>query len=227
MLTPIFWNAYNASHHPTVMTMMKFYFTPGSCSTGIHILLEELDLVFEAHIVNLLSGTQHTPEYLTINPKATIPTLVLNDGTAITEFQAIAYWLARSFPKPKLLPGDPDGDARVIELMDYVVGTLHGQGFTRIFTMDKFSPNEADYEAVKAQGMDIVKRGFATINDKLSPQGYVMGTFSIADAALFYVEFWADKIGIALPEHCLNHYQLMLTRPAVRRVLMEEGYRLD
>ena len=227
MLTPIFWNAYNASHHPTVMTMMKFYFTPGSCSTGIHILLEELDLVFEAHIVNLLTGTQHTPEYLAINPKATIPTLVLNNGTALTEFQAIAYWLARSFPKPKLLPGDPEGDARVIELMDYVVGTLHGQGFTRIFTTDKFSPNEADYEAVKAQGMDIVKRGFAIVNDKLSPQGYVMGAFSIADAALFYVEFWADKIGIALPEHCLNHYQLMLTRPAVRRVLMEEGYRLD
>ena len=111
--------------------------------------------------------------------------------------------------------------------MDYVVGTLHGQGFTRIFTTDKFSPNEADYEAVKAQGMDIVKRGFAIVNDSLSPQGYVMGAFSIADAALFYVEFWADKIGIALPEHCLNHYQLMLTRPVVRRVLMEEGYRLD
>ena len=227
MLTPIFWNADNASHHLTEKTMMKFYFTPGSCSTGIHILLEELDLVFEAHIVNLLSGTQHTPEYLAINPKATIPTLVLNDGTALTEFQAIAYWLARSFPKPKLLPGDPEGDARVIELMDYVVGTLHGQGFTRIFTTDKFSPNEADYEAVKAQGMDIVKRGFSIVNDSLSPQGYVMGAFSIADAALFYVEFWADKIGIALPEHCLNHYQLMLTRPAVRRVLMEEGYRLD
>ena len=207
--------------------MMKFYFTPGSCSTGIHILLEELDLVFEAHIVNLLAGTQNTPEFLAINPKATIPTLVLDNGTALTEFQSIASWLACSFPKPKLLPGDTDGDARVIELMDYVVGTLHGQGFTRIFTTDKFSPNEADYEAVKAQGMDIVKRGFANINDKLSPQGYVMGAFSIADAALFYVEFWADKIGIALPEHCLNHYRLMLTRPAVRRVLMEEGYRLD
>ncbi len=227
MSTPIFWNADNASHHPTVMTMMKLYLTPGSCSTGIHILLEELDLVFEAHIVNLLAGTQHTPEYLSINPKATIPTLVRNDGTALTEFQAIAYWLARSFHKPKLLPGDPEGDARVIELMDYVVGTLHGQGFARIFTTDKFAPSPADYEAVKAQGMEMVKRGFAIINDSLSPQGYAIGAFSIADAALFYVEFWADKIGIALPEQCLNHYRLMLTRPVVRRVLMEEGYRLD
>jgi len=44
---------------------------------------------------------------------------------------------------------------------------------------------------------------------------------------LFYVEFWADKIGIFLPENCLNHYRLMLTRPVVRQVLMEEGYRPD
>jgi len=203
---------------------MKFYLTPGSCSTGIHILLEELELVFEAHIVNLLAGTQNTPEYLALNPKATIPTLVRNDGSALTEFQAIAYWLARSYPKAKLLPGDPDSDALVIELMDYVVGTLHGQGFTRIFTTDRYTSNEADFEAVKAQGVDIVNRGFAIINDSLQPQGYVMGAFTIADAALFYVEFWADKIGISLPENCLNHYRLILTRPVVRRVLMEEGY---
>jgi glutathione S-transferase len=204
---------------------MKFYFTPGSCSTGIHILLEELELVFEAHLVNLVAGTQHTQAYLAVNPKATIPTLIRNDGTALTEFQAIAYWLARSFPKVKLMPGDPDGDARVIELMDYVVGTIHGQGFTRIFTTDKFSPNESDHEAIKTQGMEIVKRSFRIVNDSLSPQGYAIGAFSIADAALFYVEFWADKIGIELPEHCLNHYHLMFTRPAVRQVLLEEGYR--
>ena len=206
---------------------MKLYMTPGSCSTGIHILLEELDLVFEAHLVNLMAGNHTTPEYLAINPKATIPTLVRNDGSALTEFQAIAYWLARNYPKAKLLPGDPDGDAHVIELMDYVVGTIHGQGFARIFTTDKFTANAADIEAVKAQGIDIVNRAFTVVNASLPPQGYAAGAFSIADAALFYVEFWADKTGVPLPEQCLNHYRLMLTRPAVRRVLMEEGYRID
>lgn len=206
---------------------MKLYLTPGSCTTGIHILMEELDLVFEAHPVNLMNGDHNRPEYLALNPKATIPTLVRNDGSALTEFQAIAYWLARSYPKAKLLPGDPDGDARVIELMDYAVGTIHGQGFARIFTTDKFALREADFEAVKAQGMDIVNRAFAIVNDSLSAQGYVIDSFSIADAALFYVEFWADKIGILLPENCLRHYRLMLERPVVRGVLMEEGYRLD
>ena len=51
------------------------------------------------------------------------------------------------------------------------------------------------------------------------------GAFSIADAALFYVEFWADKTGMELPPNCLAHYQRMRARPAVHRVLREEGYR--
>jgi glutathione S-transferase len=206
---------------------MKLYMTPGSCSTGIHILLEELDLVFEAHLVNLLAGDHTAPEYLAINPKATIPILVRNDGSALTEFPAIAYWLARSYPKAKLLPDDMDGEARAIELMSYVVGTIHGQGFARIFTTDKFTVNAADSETVKAQGLDIVNKAFAVVNVLLPPQGYALGAFSIADAALFYVEFWADKTGVVLPENCLAHYRLMLTRPVVRRVLMEEGYRVD
>jgi len=205
---------------------MKLYMTPGSCSTGIHILLEELDLVFEAYLVNLMAGDHTQPDYLAINPKATIPTLVRNDGTALTEFQAIAYWLARSYPKARLLPGDADGDARALELMAYVVGTVHGQGFARLFTTDKFAINTADSEAVKAQGWGIAEQAFAVINAALPPQGYALGAFSIADAALFYVEFWADKIGMPLPEKCLAHYRLMLTRPVVRRVLQEEGYRV-
>jgi len=204
---------------------MKFYMTPGSCSTGIHILLEELELPFEAHIVNLPAGDHLKPEYRAINPKSTIPTLVRDDGTPLTEFQAIAWWLARKYPKARLLPGDPDGDARVLETMDYAVGTIHGQGFTRIFTTTNFTPNQADHEAVQARGRDIVEKGFAIMNDALAGQDYVAGQFSIADAALFYVEFWADKIGIGLPEHCQAHYQRLRARPVVQRVLREEGYR--
>lgn len=200
--------------------------TPGSCSTGIHILLEELELPFEVYLVNLMAGDQHKSEYLAINPKATIPTLVRDDGTAITEFQAIAWWLARRYPMAKLLPEDIDGETRVIEALDYVVGTIHGQGYTRIFTTSNYSTNEAEDEAIQARGREIVSTGFAVMNEVLADKDYVAGHFSIADAALFYVEFWADKIKLELPSNCLAHYQRMLQRPAVRRVLMEEGYRV-
>jgi len=206
---------------------MKFHMTPGSCSTGIHILLEELELPFEVYLVNLMAGDQFKPEYLAINPKATIPTLVRDDGSSITEFQAIAWWLARRYPKAKLLPEDIDGEMRVIEIMDYVVGTIHGQGYTRIFTTSSYSANEADHEAIQARGREIVEKGFAVMNEVLAKKDYVVGSFSVADAALFYVEFWADKIKLELPPNCLAHYRRMLQRPAVRQVLMEEGYRLD
>jgi glutathione S-transferase len=111
--------------------------------------------------------------------------------------------------------------------MDYVVGTLHGQGFARIFTTDKFTENPADFDHIKAEGLRIFEKGMAIISSHLPPQTYALGQFCIADAALFYVEFWADKSGIALPENCFRHYKLMLSRPAVKRVLMEEGYRLN
>ena len=205
---------------------MKFYMTPGSCSTGIHILLEELELPFEVYLVNLMAGDQFKPEYLAINPKSTIPTLVRDDGSSITEFQAIAWWLARSYPKAKLLPDDIVSEARVLETLDYVVGTIHGQGYTRIFTTSNYSDNEAEHEQIKKRGYEIVEKGLAVMNGLLSGKEYVIDRFSIADAALFYVEFWADKIKLDLPVNCLAHYQHMLTRPAVRQVLLEEGYRV-
>jgi glutathione S-transferase len=203
---------------------MKFYMTPGSCSTGIHILLEELGLIFEVHPVNLLAGDQNKPDYLAINPKATIPTLVRDDGSALTDFQVIAWWLARQFPKAGLLPEDIEGEVKVLDVMNYVIGTIHMQGFARIFTTDKFTPNESGHEWVKQQGGEIIDRGFSYINSMLTEQDYITGSFSIADAALFYVEFWADKTDIDLPEGCRKHYAQMLKRPAVRQVLAEEGY---
>ena len=202
----------------------KFYMTPGSCSTGIHLLLEECGLVFEAYIVNLLAGDQYKKDFLAINPKGTIPALVLDDGTALTEFSAIAWWLARTYPKRKLLPESIEGEVRVLGLMNYAVHTLHTQGFARIFTTERFAPSSHDHESVKAQGRQIVENGLALMARELEGRSYLADHFTIADAALFYNEFWADRIGIPLPANCAAHYRRMLTRPAVRQVLAEEGY---
>lgn len=200
--------------------------TPGSCSTGIHILLEELELIFEVELVNLLAGDQKSASFLALNPKGTIPLLVTDEGRPISEFQAIAYWLARRYPRANLLGGDLDAEVRVLETMDYVVGTLHMQGFARIFTTEQFTPRADDHDAVQQQGHGIVKRGFEVIAAQLGERDYIADTFSIADAALFYTEFWADRLAIPLPAPCAAHLQRMCSRPAVRQVLAEEGYRL-
>ncbi|HXH72438.1 MAG TPA: glutathione S-transferase family protein [Mariprofundaceae bacterium] len=205
------------------MPYIKFYMTPGSCSTGIHILLEELGLIFEAYVINLLAGDQFKPEYLVINPRGSVPALVLEDGTALTSWQSIACRLAEAYPKARLLP-ENDDRARVMNVMDYAVNTMHGEGFARIFTTDRFALDEEDAMDELALGRRIVDKGFARLDALLEGRDYVAGQFSIADAALFYIEFWADRTDIPLPANCRAHYERMLQRPAVRQVLMEEGY---
>jgi glutathione S-transferase len=82
------------------------------------------------------------------------------------------------------------------------------------------------HEAIVNKGREIVEQAFEIIETRMPVDGYVVGPkLSIADAALFYVEFWADKTGLTLPPRCSAHYQRMRARPVVRRVLIEEGYR--
>lgn len=207
--------------------------TPGSCTTGIHILLEELELPFQVHIVNLPAGDHRRPEYLAINPKGTIPTLVLDDGSALTSFASIAVWLALRHPRRQLISDDPLLAARTLEWVDYVTGTVHGQAFTRIFTPDKYQPegladadSQVGKDAIQAQGRRMVSECFAVIEAGLPETGYAMGAnFTIADAALFYVLFWASKTDLPLPPRCQALLDRIRARPVVQQVLREEGYR--
>ncbi len=202
---------------------MKLYYSPGACSIGIHVLLEEIGKPYESEVVNLREGAQFKPEFTTVNPKSKVPTLVRDDGTVMTEYPAIAYWLARTNPGLKLLPDDFDGQARCLELIDYAVATMHMQGFSRIFRASNFAPSAADEEAVKARGTEIATRGFAVMDKALDGRQYLCGLFSIADTALFYTEFWTKRIGMALPANCAAHLDRMLARPAVIATLKAEG----
>src|SRR5689334_12122297 len=151
---------------------MKLYYGPGACALGIHALLEESGKRYEAEGVNLREGAQYKPPFTDINPKSKVPTLVRDDGSVLTEFPAIAYWLARTNPEKKLLPEDADGQARALEAVDYVVATMHMQGFTRIFRPENFTPNSADVDKVKARGKEIFENGLRILDKALGGQDY-------------------------------------------------------
>ena len=204
---------------------MKLYYAPGACSIGIHVLLEEIGKPYELARLNLMEGEQHKPDFAAVNPKGKVPTLVRDDGSVLTEFPAIATWLARTNPDKKLLPEDVDGQTRAIEAMDYCVATMHMQGFSRMLRPSNFAPSEADHEAVKAKGKDIFTRGFDVLDKALDGKDFVAGPFSVADAALFYVEFWAAaRMNMTLPPNCAQHYARMKARPADANVLADEGF---
>jgi glutathione S-transferase len=202
---------------------MKLYYASGACSIGIHILLEEIGKPYDSERVNLQQGEQYKPPFTDVNPKSKVPTLARDDGSVLTEFPAIAYWLAKTNPSANLLPDDVDQQARALELTDYAVATIHMQGFGRQFRPSNFTPSAADEETVKARGKEIATKGFALLDKALDGKDYVTGKFSIADAAVFYTEFWSKRVGLSLPANCAAHLDRMLARPSVQRVLQQEG----
>lgn len=202
---------------------MKLYYAPGACSIGIHVLLEEIGKPYEGIAINLREGAQFKPDFVAVNPKSKVPTLVRDDGAVMTEYPAIAYWLARTNPYANLLPDDIDLHARALELTDYAVATMHMQGFSRIFRPTNFTPSGAEEDAVKARGKEIAERGFAVLDAALAGKEYAVGKYSIADSAIFYVEFWSKRVNMPLPANCAAHLDRMLARPAVQRVLQQEG----
>jgi glutathione S-transferase len=203
---------------------MKLMYSPGACSVGIHVLLEEIGKPYEAQLVNLREGAQFKPEFTAVNPKSKVPALVRDDGSVLTEYPAIAYWLARTNPEKKLLPDDVESQTRAFEALDYAVSTIHMQGFSRLFRASNYTPNPADEDKVKERGKDLVEKGFAVMDKALAGKDYLVGGFSVADSALFYTEFWGGKrMGMTLPANCEAHLNRMLARPAVQRVMQQEG----
>src|SRR6516225_8082298 len=132
---------------------MKLYYMPGACSIGIHVLLEEIGKPYDLQKIDGAKQEQYGPDFVKLNPKSKVPTLQKDDGSVLTEFPAIATWLARKNPDKNLLPSDADGEAR---------------------------------------GKEIMEKGLAIMDKALDGKEYVAGNFSIADAALFYVTFWAS-----------------------------------
>ncbi|MBM3643644.1 MAG: glutathione S-transferase [Alphaproteobacteria bacterium] len=203
---------------------MKLYYMPGACSVGIHVILEEIGKPFEAQRIDGAKQEQYGPDFVKLNPKSKVPTLQRDDGSVLTEFPAIAVWLARTNPDKKLLPADADGEARALEAMDFVVSTMHMHGFSRMFRPGNYAFTEADHDKVKARGKEIFEKGLALMDKALAGKEYLTGSFSIADAALFYVSFWAaGRMKMPLPANVAAHYARMKARPAVKRVPEKEG----
>jgi glutathione S-transferase len=204
---------------------MKLFYGPGACSIGIHLILEELGLPFETQAVSTRDGSVRKPEYLAINPKAKVPALMRDDGTVLTEFPVIAWWLAKSHPETKLIPADFEGEARTLEWLDYLCGTVHPQGFTRQFRPGNFGKDEADHPRVVAQGKAMSENYLALVESRIAGDPWLLASgYSVADAALFFLARWCvGPLGIALPPKIAKHYEAMKARPAVQRAVAREA----
>lgn len=199
---------------------MKLFHAPGSCSLGIRVLLNEAEAPHQVVTVDLARGDQQAPDFRAVNPKGKVPALVRDDGSVLTEFPAIALWLARKYPGAGLWPADPEGEVRTLELLEFLVSTVHMRGFTLALVPQKFTPDPAAQAGLRAHGLQVARSGLLLAESRLDAGPFLNGARpGVTDAALFYLLNWAPRIGIELPPALQRFDERMRMRSSVRKAL--------
>lgn len=106
--------------------MIKMFgFWRSAASFRVRIAFNLKGLAFTETMIDLDGGLQHSADYLSVNPQAVVPSVVLDDGTLLTQSMAILEYLEETHPTPALLPHDPLGRARVRALSMIWVADHH------------------------------------------------------------------------------------------------------
>lgn len=204
--------------------MITLYYSPGACSLAAHIVLEELGLAYEAVRISTADGAQRSPEYLEINPRGRVPALAV-DGKVLVENVAILAWLGGGFPDRGLWPAKTWEQAQALSFMAWLADTVH-PAFAHFYRPERYVEGAACRDAVKAAGRESFGDCLAEVDRLVAGKRWALGArFSVVDAYLLVFYRWGNRMGY--PVRRLANYTALadrvLARPAVKRVLADEG----
>ena len=190
---------------------MKLYQSDTSPnSRRVRIFLAKKGVSMPIVPVDLGAGEQFSDAYAAINPRRVVPTLMLDDGTAIGEVPAILRYLEEIHPEPPLLGATPktralvamwerrvelEGFASVMEAVRNAVPGLKNRAVA--------GPH--DYEQIPAlveRNKQRVRNFYADFNARLADAAFVAGDeFSVADiTAVVTVDFATKSAGLPMAE---------------------------
>jgi glutathione S-transferase len=204
--------------------MLKLYYAPNTCALASHIALEEAGAKYETVRLSFKTDDQKKPDYLRINPKARVPSLVIDQGV-ITETPAILFYIAQTHPSARLAPvDDPYALAKVQAFNSYLCSTVHVAHAHRMRGARWADDSEA-HEAMKKKVPQSVGECFALIEREMFKGPWVMGNdYTICDPYLFTLSQWleADGVEINKTPPIADHFKRMSERAAVRKAIAEE-----
>ena len=161
--------------------MIELYTSPTPNGYKISVALEELEIPYNVHVVNLQAGDQKKPKFLAMNPNGRIPVIVdiENNNLSIMESGAQLIYLAEK--AGKLLPTETIARSKVIQWLMFQmggIGPMMGQAnvFFRYWPGDKI---QAAVDRYQNEG----RRLFEVMETRLKDNEFLADDFSIADIA--------------------------------------------
>ncbi|PZQ53472.1 MAG: glutathione S-transferase [Phenylobacterium zucineum] len=166
---------------------LQLYSLPTPNGVKVSIMLEEIGLPYEPHLVDFSKDDQKTPEFLSLNPNGKIPAILDPDGPggkplALFESGAILQYLAEK--TGKLLPADPAARHETLQWVWWQVGGP-GPMFGQLGFFHKFAGREYEDKRPRDRYVAESRRLLEVLDTRLEGRTWIMGDdFTIADVSL-------------------------------------------
>jgi glutathione S-transferase len=199
--------------------MYKLYYSPGACSMGIHVALNECNQPVTLEKIDLMSGQGRTPEYLKINPRGQIPVLVDGDQV-IREGAAILLHVLEKHNSP-LLPKSGKERDTALEWLMFANATLH-PAYARVFFLKRNGTTEG---ALVDAAIANINSLWTEVDQKLASQPYICGSqATIADILLTVIANWSGNLPkpVTLGANTKRLLKEISSRPAYQKALAAE-----
>jgi glutathione S-transferase len=204
--------------------MLKFYYASGTCALASHIALAEAGADYTTERLDFKANQQNSPDYLKLNPKGRVPTLVTDRGI-LTETPAMLAFIAQSFPQARLAPlDDAFAFAQVQAFNSYLCSTVH-VAHAHKQRGARWASEETTFADMKRMVPKSVGACFALIERQMLKGPWVMGEqYTICDPYLYTLATWleGDSVDVATLPKVADHRKRMEERPAVQKVLAEQ-----
>jgi GST-like protein len=165
--------------------VLQLYSINSPNGVKVSIMLEEVGLPYEPHLVVIGDDESWTPEFLSLNPNGKIPAIIDPngpDGRPIGLFESGAILVYLADKTGMLLPDD----ARRYETIQWVLWQVGHVGpfFGQVGFFHKFAGREWEDKRPLKHFADESKRLLGVLENRLDGREWVMGDYSIADIAL-------------------------------------------
>ena len=167
---------------------LQLYSLPTPNGVKVSILLEELGLPYEPHLVNFGSNDQFSPEFLSLNPNNKIPAILDPDGPggvplALFETGAILVYLAEK--TGQFMPTDAAGRYQTLQWLMWQVGGV-GPMFGQLGFFHKFAGKDFEDKRPRDRYVAESRRLLGVLDKHLVGRDWIMGAdYTIADIAVF------------------------------------------
>jgi glutathione S-transferase len=204
--------------------MFVLYYAVDTCSLASHIALEDAGADYRLQRIDFRSRKQQSPEYLEINPKGRVPSMVTPRGV-LTETPAILAFIAQSFPQARLAPlDDPFAFAQLQAFNSYLCSTLHVAHAHRM-RGQRWADEPSSFADMQRKVPKAVGECFDLIESRMLKGPWVMGdAYTVADPYLFTLAQWleADGVDPSRIPRVIEHRARMFERVNVKKVISEE-----